>query len=299
MKLRVVVLLSILTTFSMVACGQSEPTETTRSLTDAETTRLAQTRNRNYLSGGAKFEATSAFLGIADPETITLTGVIDWVKHAGRATVNSSLGTDVVEVYWEETFLLERRLGFDTISPALGGPSEPWFVRLPEPSTRQLDRLLGIIMSLASEQPENALLIQQEPGTSFLRSDLIRGNSADVLRFGERNTYWLRTATDEMLRFESNAEAGLAPVLVDILESGPFTAEAPKESDVLSPQEFPEIYAQIQGWPCGTKNSLAVDYFWQHCVLLWSLLVAVNQNPIPPTRLLSHRWCLTISSESK
>jgi hypothetical protein len=155
----------------------------------------------------------------------------------------------VVEVYWEETFLLERRLGFDTITPALGGPSEPWFVRLPEPSTRQLDRLLGIIMSLASEQPENALLIQQEPGTSFLRSDLIRGNSADVLRFGERNTYWLRTATDEMLRFESNAEAGLAPVLVDILESGPFTAEAPKESDVLSPQEFPEIYAQIQGGP--------------------------------------------------
>ena len=249
MKLRVVVLLSILTTFSMVACGQSAPTDTTRSLTDAEATRLAQTRNRNFLSGGAKFEATSAFLGIADPETITLTGVIDWSKHAGRATVTSSLGTDVVEVYWEETFLLERRLGFDTITPALGGPSEPWFVRLPEPSTRQLDRLLGIIMSLASEQPENALLIQQEPGTSFLRSDLIRGNSADVLRFGERNTYWLRTATDEMLRFESNAEAGLAPVLVDILESGPFTAEAPKESDVVSPQEFPEIYAQIQGGP--------------------------------------------------
>ena len=133
MKLRVVVLISILTAFSLASCGQSAPTDTTRSLTDAEATRLAQTRNRNFLSGGAKFEATSAFLGIADPETITLTGVIDWSKHAGRATVTSSLGTDVVEVYWEETFLLERRLGFDTITPALGGPSEPWLYGCPNP----------------------------------------------------------------------------------------------------------------------------------------------------------------------
>ena len=247
MRKRFLVLLPLLAAVSLMSCGESAPANTNRPLTDNEATRLAQTRNRNYLSGGARFEATSAFLGIANPETITLTGVIDWAKHAGRATVKSSVGTDVVEVYFEEKFLLERRLGFDTISPALGGPSAPWFVRLPEPSTRQLDRLLGIIMSLATEQPENALLLQQTPGTSYLRNDLIFGKTADVLRFGERSIYWLKTDTDELLRFESDAETGNAPVLVDILESGSFTAEAPKKSDVVSPQQFPEIYAQIQG----------------------------------------------------
>jgi hypothetical protein len=163
--------------------------------------------------------------------------------------VKSSLGTDIAEVYWEEKFLLERRLKFDTIMPALGGPSAPWFGRLPEPSTRQLDRLLGIIMSLAAEQPENALLIQQTPGTSFMRSDLIRDQPVDVLRFGQRTLYWLRTDTDELLRFESDAEAGLAPVLVDIVEAGPFTAPRPRVADIVSPQKFPEIYAQIRDGP--------------------------------------------------
>jgi hypothetical protein len=243
--MRFVVLMPVLVT-ALISCGQPTPEITNRSLTDSEATRLAQVRNRNYLSGGAQFEATSSFLGIANPETITLKGVIDWSKHAGRATVKSSVGSDTVEVYWEEKFLLERRLSYDAILPALGGPSAPWFGRLPEPSTRQLDRLLGIIMSLAAEQPENALLIQQTPGTLFLRSDLIRGETAEVLRFGERTKYWLRTATDEMLRLESDAEAGLAPVLVDVLESGPFKAAPPKEADIVSPKDFPEIYAQIR-----------------------------------------------------
>jgi hypothetical protein len=245
-KKRFVVLMPLLVSVFLTSCGQPAPEATNRPLTDGEATRLAQVRNRNYLSGGAEFEATSAFLGIADPETITLRGVIDWSKHAGRATVKSSLGTDIAEVYWEEKFLLERRLKFDTIMPALGGPSTPWFGRLPEPSTRQLDRLLGIIMSLAAEQPENALLIQQTPGTSFMRSDLIRDQAVDVLRFGQRTLYWLRTGTDELLRFEANAEAGLAPVLVDILESGPFAAPPPRATDIVSPQKFPEIYAQIR-----------------------------------------------------
>lgn len=246
MKKRFVVLVPLFVSVFLTSCGQPAREATNRPLTDGEATRLAQVRNRNYLSGGAQFEATSAFLGIADPETITLRGVIDWSKHAGRATVKSSLGTDIAEVYWEEKFLLERRLKFDTIMPALGGPSTPWFGRLPEPSTRQLDRLLGIIMSLAAEQPENALLIQQTPGTSFMRSDLIRDQTVDVLRFGQRTLYWLKTGTDELLRFESNAEAGLAPVLVDILESGPFQTPPPRATDIVSPKKFPEIYAQIR-----------------------------------------------------
>jgi len=153
----------------------------------------------------------------------------------------------ITEVYWEETFILERRPAMDAIVSGLGGPSAPWIARRPDPATRQLDRLIGLIVGLASEQPDNALLVQQKEGSEFMRNDTLRDTSVEVLRYGNRNIYWLDAANGSMLRFEGNSAAGNAPVVIDILERKAVDAPRPVESDVVPVDQVAEAYAAITG----------------------------------------------------
>lgn len=234
----------------VVGCGGSdgpvagEP----RPLTDDEAVRLAQAGHTNLLEGGATFEANSAFLGTDPTQTVTLVGEIDWVNHRGRAFVRAN-GPDegLTEVYWEETFVLERRPVIDAIVNGMGGPATPWVARSPDSSTRQLDRLLALVLGLALEQPENALLLQQTEGSSFVRLDDLRGDPVEVLRYGTRNLYWLALDDGSMARFEGNSAGGTAPTVIDLLELGPVEVEAPPETDIVPVEAVAEIYSAFVG----------------------------------------------------
>jgi hypothetical protein len=241
-------LLTVLALLALLsACGSGEPAEASRPLNDAEAARLAQSGFANLQAGGAAFEATSAFL-VQPIEQLTLVGQVDWVAHTGRALVRGT-GPDagLAEVYWDLTSVYERRPAMDIVVGTRGGPATPWVVRPADPTGRQLDRLIALVMALASEQADNALLIQQTAGSAFLRTDDLRATPVEVLRYGTRNLYWLALDDGRLLRFEGNAGAGTAPTVIDLMAFGPVSVNAPPVDALVPVDQVAPWYAELVG----------------------------------------------------
>lgn len=232
----------------VAACGGSDEATGPQPLTRQQAERLSQAGYTNYLAKGAEFEANSAFLGPGGSQSLTMVGQIDWERHAGRAVVRGEgREAGISEVYWEETFILERRPAMDAIISGLGGPMTPWIARPPDPSKIQLDRLVGLLVGLASEQPDNALLVQQKEGSEFMRNDTLRDTAVEVLRYGNRNIYWLDSADGSMVRFEGNSAGGNAPVVIDVLARKAVTLTRPTEADIVPVERIAEAYAAVTG----------------------------------------------------
>lgn len=232
----------------VAACGGSKEAKSTEHpLTLDEATQLASVQYDNYQDAGATFQVATAFL--VSEDTLTLQGVVDWKQHIGYAVAVARGAEDgIAEIYWTDQAVLERRPAADALLTGMGFPEAKYFARSPDPSKRLLDRALAIILGLASTQRENPQLIQQKEGSAFLRTDTLRSTAANVLRFGERNIYWLDAATNRMLRFEGNAASGGAPTVVDILSRGAQTITLPKESAIIAASSVQELYdALLQG----------------------------------------------------
>lgn len=228
------------------SCGSnSEGGEQLRPLNEAEASRLAQVGFANLQAGGATFEANSAFLG--QPTTsITLIGEVDWVRHVGRAVVRGDgMETGLTEIYWDEQTVYERRPSMDVMIQSIGGPTEGWIARPADPANRQLDRLIAVVAALAVERPENALLIQQAEGSSFIRTDELRGDAVEVLRYGDRSLFWLKVSDGALLRFEGNSSTGMAPAVVDIIQSRSLIFAMPPVQVVVPIEAVAEFYAQM------------------------------------------------------
>lgn len=230
----------------VAACNDdSSPVSTERPLTVDEAALLASLQFDNYDDGGADFQVATAFLATND--TLNLQGVVDWENHIGYAVATGKgAESGITEVYWTRTAVLERRPAADTVLAGMGYEEVKFFARTPEPEKRLLDKALAIIMSLASSQRDNPQLIQQKEGSSFLRLDTLRNRPSTVLRYGERNIYWLDTETNRLLRFEGNAAAGGAPTVVDILDRGTRTVPLPREGQVIAAETVAELYQALQ-----------------------------------------------------
>lgn len=227
----------------LVACGGDDgparPVE--RPLTVDEASLLASVQFDNYDDGGADFQVATAFL--TTNETLNLQGVVDWENHVGYAVASGTGGeAGITEVFWTRSVVLERRPAADALLAGLGYRGVKYFLRAPEPEKRLLDRALAIVTGLASTQRDNPQLIQQKEGSAFLRLDTLRERPASVMRFGERNVYWIDSETNRMLRFEGNAAGGGAPTLVDIINRGKRTVPLPSESEVIATELVAELY---------------------------------------------------------
>lgn len=242
------VVAAALLTLGVAACSDDDAPDGPQPLSRVQSERLAQAGYMNLRAGGAQFEANSAFLGTGDTESLTVAGQIDWKNHVGRAVVRGEgKEAGLVEVFWNETVVLERRPAMDSIIASRGGPTAPWVARQPDPKNRQLDRLLAIVLGLAMEQPDNAILIQQSEGSAYIRPDELRGTPVEVLRYGDRNLYWLAADDGTMLRFEGNSAAGNAPTIVDFLDREPVTVEQPIAADVVPVDAIAEVYSAFVG----------------------------------------------------
>jgi hypothetical protein len=233
---------------ALASCGGTNGPAEPKPLTPQQSERLSQAGYTNYLAKGAEFEANSAFLVPGGTESLTMAGTIDWENHRGRALVRGE-GKDagITEVYWEEKFILERRPGLDTVISSMGGPPTAWIARTPDPAARQLDRLVGLIVGMATEQPDNAVLIQQKEDAAFLRDDELRGTKVEVLRYSNRNIYWLDASDGSMLRFEGNSVGGNAPVVIDVLSRKDVDPARPNADDVVPAEQISEIYSGLMG----------------------------------------------------
>lgn len=212
------------------SCGGETTTE--RPLTGQEASRMAAIQVTNMRDGGATFEVATA--DTATGLRLSLRGDVDWADHSGRATVGSGdTRWPVTEVAWLGGTVLERRTDAAPLLVALGFPPDAWVSRPIDPANAPIDRIIGILMKLSSTDPDNAILIQQQEGSAFLREDVLRGDPVDVLRYGTRSVYWVEAGTDALKRFEGNNASFTSPVIIDFEDRGPRDVPLPDKSLVV------------------------------------------------------------------
>ena len=150
--------------------------------------------------------------------------------------------TGVREVYWSDDAVLEARDDLSSLLAQAGLPDAPWVAREPDPPGRQLDQTLALLTGLASQQRDNPLLVQQEPGSAFVRTDTLRDTPVVVLRYGTSSVYWLAADDGRMLRFESNNTVGDRPVVVDVLGFREITVDGPPVDQVVDVADIADAY---------------------------------------------------------
>lgn len=234
------VFISVLLLSSVVACGGEEKVSQ-RPLSSEEASLLAEVQYQNYELGGADFSVSAAFLGMG--ETLSMTGFVDWKNHTGRATVSAQgKESGIVEVLWNSNMVLERHPMISRTLESMGTPGIEYVARKPDATNRLIDRAISIIVSLASKERENALLIQQKEGSVFMRNDSLRQKDVMVMRYGKFLRYWVDSADVKLLRFEGDSSAGTAPIVVDLLAFGERKVEAPRPQSIVAADSIKELY---------------------------------------------------------
>lgn len=231
--------------FALSSCGGA-PAVKERGLTAEEADRLAAVLFTNHESKGATFQLVTTFTTTGD--TLSMTGDVDWVKHQGHATI-SARGSEagVTEVFWNESVIVERRPQLDAMLEATGHPGARYVVRPPETARRQLDRAVAVLTGLASTVRDNGILTLQKSGSAFMRTDVLRGKEVEVMRYGTQNRFWLDKGTSTLRRFDGNAAAGSAPIIIDFMSFGARTVVPPSQSSAVPVDAIRELYAGVSG----------------------------------------------------
>lgn len=237
---RLVALLVPMLVVLAAACSGDPSPNGDGELTSAQAARIADVLFVNYDGEGATFQATTAGAG---DTVVNMAGEIDWREHRGHATVNATgIEAGVAEVYWNEQVVLENRPELNQVLLAAGRAPTTYVARAPDPQNRDLDRLIAVVTSLASEQRDNAVLIAQTDGSRFVRNDTVRGVDVEVLQYGPTTVYWLDAASGELMRFEGDAADGGQPIVVDVLERGPQDVAGPVADDVVDVATILDFY---------------------------------------------------------
>ena len=213
-----------------------------RPLTSQEASLLAEVLVDNYRDGGAVFEVRT--LDRPGGAQLALDGQVDWADHEGVARVGLSSGSAPTAVGWTLTEAMEQWPALEPVLVGLGASPGAVVVRPPDMG-RRLDQVIAIVMGLASERAENAVLIAQEPGSAFLREDTLRGTPVVVLRYGTRNIYWLDAESGDLMRFEATNQQGNLPTLVDLVQRGDQSIELPAVTARVPVDTVTEAYAAL------------------------------------------------------
>lgn len=229
---------------ALAACGGGGKPGA-RPMTQEEASRLAETMFLNHREGRATFEAAT----LTEPggSRLRLAGTVHWSARSGAARVVVDGGTGTLEaVAWGSETVAERRPVHDGLLAGLGLPRGAWIGR-PVDQRRRIDQVIAVVTGLAATRPENAVLIQQQAGSVFLRSDMLRGTEVEVVRYGERSIYWIDPVSGRMLRFEGNNSAGTLPVVVDFGQEIADQVVPPTGAEVVDVGTKPDLAALLEG----------------------------------------------------
>lgn len=220
---------------SLAACSGDGPHAVTASQAD----RLAEMLFTSYDAGGMTFEMTAQ---PSPGETTTVTGKVDFTTGIGYALVDAT-GADapVKAAVFSSDVILESIPTLEQASEDTGGPSFVWVSRQVDTSAYDLDGLLGIVLGLAQQQRDNPELIQQS-GTTWLRSDTLRGTKVDVFEYSDQARFWIAADGSTLLRFEGNNALLTRPVIVDVLELGPVQIPEISTADIVNASDLGELY---------------------------------------------------------
>ncbi|WP_020664802.1 hypothetical protein [Amycolatopsis benzoatilytica] len=195
----------LLVVLVLAGCGAPEP----RALSTSEAERLALVRFTNYTGKNARFTGSIPSSGGA----LRLTGRVDFVGHVGYAAMRTDGRNDVTSaglLQWNLSGL--AFLSNPATAPVDPPPTGDWQVRPFAKTGSELDGALRLLVNLAADRPDNALLLQQS-SARWLRTDIIDGATVDVFEGpqqagrtpsadGARVRYWV-DADGKLKRLEA------------------------------------------------------------------------------------------------
>jgi hypothetical protein len=199
-------------------------------LTAAQALTLAQLLYRDYQLGGARVAVDVPY---ATGVQVLVTGDVDFKHHEGHLrVVTSANGTSEVQrVDYTASVVYEQ--GGPIVAKALQGhPGRTWVSRPPDPTGRPIDKIIAVLVALASPQRDNPLLVGQSDVRFEGRQG--RGRTAvDVYRYSAAITYLVGASDGLLHQFRATIQGFAGTVSVSLSGWGPRTLPPPPEGSVL------------------------------------------------------------------
>lgn len=167
----------------VAACGSSDPdgpgtSGKATALTQQQAELLATVRFRNFDAGVRAITITiPARTGQESSSGGRIAGWMDFVGHVGFASAQQG-GDELGLLLWNG-----QRVAVNESSPGpavLPVPEDGWRSDQLDPTASPMTQSLAIVLSLASDRPENPLLLRQSDA-AYLRADEIDGRPVTVI----------------------------------------------------------------------------------------------------------------------
>ncbi len=207
------------------ACGGSLPNGATpidRPLTQGQALQLSSTLYLNYKSGGAVVDAQVPYSASI---AVGITGPVDFAGHTGHLTVLTEQKGDA-----PTTQQVDYTAG--AVYQAQAAPNLPggvgWSTRAPDPTNRPLDRVIQLIVALASPQRDNPLLIAQSQAR-FTGQRPFEGTTVNVYRYSPAIIYWVGATDGLLYRFIGTVQGFSGPVTIDVTQRGSHLTPPPSD----------------------------------------------------------------------
>jgi hypothetical protein len=202
-------------------------------LTLAQSLQLSQILYRNYTEGGADVVVHVPF---ATQESATITGAVDFVHHEGhllvRTVFEGQRSTEHVDYTVDRVYERGGPVVAKEIA-ASGRHGVEWVSRAPDEQTRPVDKIIAIIVALASPERDNPLLIQQGDAR-WEGAATVDGTVVDRYRYSASISYVVG-AHDGLLReFLGTIQEFAGTVTVDLSSWGPKHEPPPPTATVLA-----------------------------------------------------------------
>lgn len=221
-----VLVAAVVAAATLTACGGAGPESSAddtgrRAVTAEEAERLAVMRYRNFSRGIVPVRIALR----ANGQDVAISGAVDMRRGRGYATFLASGSTSsggLIQWTLHKVALLPNGAA-EAVRPP---PSSGWQVRPTAPESSTLDTALATVLALASDRPENPLLLQQNGAAHLARQEL-RGREVDAFRGpdvsdeagatrGSRLTYLIDDA-GTLQRVVVDLPSGDGPVTIDLL----------------------------------------------------------------------------------
>jgi hypothetical protein len=272
---RVGVFVIALTVLASCSGTKSESKSTTAATTPApvevtvpvKKTKLTQEQARvfsrmlynNGQVGGADIEASFVYGPAA---TFTFSGIVDWANAQGdmMLTTKTSDGQDIAprHIFWDRgtpasgPLLYIEMPGLEAAMQKKGRAGVKYVVRPINRAKAALDLAITYLSSLAINQPENPLLLRQDPEKYWhVGTKKIRGISVD--QFGSGRSVYSADTTGNTVQVTTQFKSMAGPAVVDVLKLEKKTITLPPANEIVPASEIPEIMKALTAPPSTKK----------------------------------------------
>ncbi len=218
-------------TTTVAPAGTADPVGSRLTITQA--LQLSQVLYRNYVEGGANVVVDVPYSATVH---VVITGSVDFDHHEGHLVVRTtSEGAQQVEDVDYTADRVYERGGpvVDAEIAASGRTGVEWVSRRPDEQTRPIDKIIAILVALASPQRDNPLLLQ-ESHASWQGTAHLDGAAVDRYRYDQAISYVVG-ARDGLLReFLGTIQGFASTITVSLSDWGPHHEPPPAASTVIA-----------------------------------------------------------------